>query len=371
MQDWYRIGAAVFAGLVLILLGFAIFGGRQSVDTLSTRLDAIASGVDAANTAIGELKGQGGAAVTDPALQQGIADLTKAVGAANTTLADIQAKVSVAPADLAPGIADLAKSVSAANTTLADIQAKVSVAPADLAPGIADLAKSVSAANTTLADIQAKVSAPAPDLGLADLKTAVDNANAALARLEAANAKAATGDSIAGLKTDLATITQSLTDVTGRIAAQPPADNSAVLAAIADLKQTLAAIEAKLGAAVAPVAGPGFEAVMTVHYSAVNSTDDAGDVDQVVIPEVAQVIEDHRACRITVSGHADTVGSDQSNYALAERRAASVVDRLKAKFGAVDIVQKAYGERRLLGLTNDQVDELLNRRVEVSVRCAA
>ncbi len=110
---------------------------------------------------------------------------------------------------------------------------------------------------------------------------------------------------------------------------------------------------------------------MTVHYSAINSTDDGGDVDQVVIPEVAQVLEDHRACGITVSGHADTVGSDQSNYALAERRAASVVDRLKAKFGAVDIVQKAYGERRLLGLTGDQVDELLNRRVEISVRCAA
>jgi outer membrane protein OmpA-like peptidoglycan-associated protein len=83
-------------------------------------------------------------------------------------------------------------------------------------------------------------------------------------------------------------------------------------------------------------------------------------------------------CKITVSGYSDTSGSDQQNLDLSKQRAKLVADRLRSEFDhgglsrsgvkQIDEVE-SWGERRLAFWTNDEVNELRNRRVEITVGC--
>lgn len=71
--------------------------------------------------------------------------------------------------------------------------------------------------------------------------------------------------------------------------------------------------------------------------------------------------------RFRIEGHTDTVGSDEANRILSERRAAAVRDYLIAKFG-VDpgrLVAVGLGETQLLVPTPDEVPNARNRRVQV------
>ena len=68
-----------------------------------------------------------------------------------------------------------------------------------------------------------------------------------------------------------------------------------------------------------------------------------------------------------IEGHTDTVGSPEANKSLSERRAATVVDYLVAKFN-VDrgrLEAAGMGEDGLLVQTPQQVSEPRNRRVQV------
>ncbi len=68
-----------------------------------------------------------------------------------------------------------------------------------------------------------------------------------------------------------------------------------------------------------------------------------------------------------IEGHTDTVGDDQTNLALSERRAKAVVDYLVAKFAveAARLVAVGKGKQDLAVKTPDQTPEAANRRVVV------
>jgi outer membrane protein OmpA-like peptidoglycan-associated protein len=72
---------------------------------------------------------------------------------------------------------------------------------------------------------------------------------------------------------------------------------------------------------------------------------------------------------VVVIGHTDSVGSDQYNDALAQKRAEAVRAMLAARgIAPQDIVAIGRGKRDLLVPTPDGVAEPRNRRVEIVVR---
>ena len=75
------------------------------------------------------------------------------------------------------------------------------------------------------------------------------------------------------------------------------------------------------------------------------------------------------APEITVIGHTDTMGALEANDVLSQERAATVRDiLLEAGIQAVSMDIAGRGEREPIIRTPDDVDEPLNRRVEISVR---
>ena len=80
---------------------------------------------------------------------------------------------------------------------------------------------------------------------------------------------------------------------------------------------------------------------------------------------------DNRDCTALVRGAADTVGRDKDNYELSKRRAAKVSELLTKEFGLPKdrISIETTGERGLASPTLDSVDALVNRRVDVRIRC--
>ncbi|MDR7095983.1 OmpA family protein [Hydrogenophaga laconesensis] len=72
---------------------------------------------------------------------------------------------------------------------------------------------------------------------------------------------------------------------------------------------------------------------------------------------------------LVVIGHTDTVGSDESNTALAMQRARSIAERLRdagIRVGALTL--ESHGEKNPLVPTRDGVAEPRNRRVQVTIR---
>lgn len=85
--------------------------------------------------------------------------------------------------------------------------------------------------------------------------------------------------------------------------------------------------------------------------------------------EVRQKIKGFPAAQVTVIGHADRVGTAESNDALSLKRAAAVRDLL-VQIGiareAIELVGR--GEREPLVQTADRVAQERNRRVEIKLR---
>lgn len=80
-------------------------------------------------------------------------------------------------------------------------------------------------------------------------------------------------------------------------------------------------------------------------------------------------IVQRQAVEVLISGHTDTVGSEQSNIVLSKRRANAVRKSLIQRGVAQKTIKiTAYGENKLLVETADNINELKNRRVEINVR---
>jgi outer membrane protein OmpA-like peptidoglycan-associated protein len=87
-----------------------------------------------------------------------------------------------------------------------------------------------------------------------------------------------------------------------------------------------------------------------------------------VLDSVALVLKEYDKTIIDVSGHTDSVGSDQTNQALSERRAGTVGQYLRSK-GVEDqrIATAGYGKAHPVA-TNDTPDgRQQNRRVELTL----
>lgn len=84
---------------------------------------------------------------------------------------------------------------------------------------------------------------------------------------------------------------------------------------------------------------------------------------------VKREILERVASEVTLIGYTDRVGSEQSNDELSRRRAESVRDLLLEAGippGKIEVVGR--GERDPVVPTADEVDEPLNRRVEINLR---
>ena len=93
-------------------------------------------------------------------------------------------------------------------------------------------------------------------------------------------------------------------------------------------------------------------------------------------PESAPVVDEIRAeiaarpgAEVQVTGHTDTVGSDDDNDALSQKRAEEILNLLANKgFDRTIMSAVGRGERELKVPTGDNVSSPVNRRVEVIVR---
>lgn len=79
-------------------------------------------------------------------------------------------------------------------------------------------------------------------------------------------------------------------------------------------------------------------------------------------------VQERKPCDLSVIGHTDTVGDNDSNRELALKRAESVANALKEHGVTHSFDIRYYGENDLAVPTADNVDEPRNRRVEVEVR---
>lgn len=75
------------------------------------------------------------------------------------------------------------------------------------------------------------------------------------------------------------------------------------------------------------------------------------------------------AADVTIAGYTDTVGGKAINQQLSYKRSAAIADQIrKNRAPTLEISQDAYGKTMLAIQTPDNASELLNRRVEVSIR---
>lgn len=101
----------------------------------------------------------------------------------------------------------------------------------------------------------------------------------------------------------------------------------------------------------------------------VSGSADIGSYDK-EIDGIIDTVKSRKSCDIVVIGHCDSVGSNADNEAISKARAANVKQALIDK----GIPEKCIGEIRFYGesdlfiQTGDNVDEPLNRRVEVEIR---
>jgi OOP family OmpA-OmpF porin len=90
---------------------------------------------------------------------------------------------------------------------------------------------------------------------------------------------------------------------------------------------------------------------------------------QALMPEIFAEIKKRAGADLEITGHTDTVGSEEVNDAFSLRRAAEVTSYLFSQGLDKTIVRIAgRGERELREQTPDETPSAINRRVEVIVR---
>jgi OmpA-OmpF porin, OOP family len=122
-----------------------------------------------------------------------------------------------------------------------------------------------------------------------------------------------------------------------------------------------------VSAAAAPPAASGPAVNLTVNF-ANGSADLTPDAIR-TLDQLGQALssKDLAGYRFRIEGHTDTVGSQDYNRSLSERRAEAVVDYVAKKYGVDPSRLQAVGmgEEGLLVSTPAQTPEPRNRRVQV------
>ncbi len=83
--------------------------------------------------------------------------------------------------------------------------------------------------------------------------------------------------------------------------------------------------------------------------------------------EVGAMLKDHPELRLQIEGHTDNVGSEASNLALSDKRAAAVKQSLVANFGidAGRLESKGFGPSKPAAPNDTPEGRQTNRRVEI------
>lgn len=88
-----------------------------------------------------------------------------------------------------------------------------------------------------------------------------------------------------------------------------------------------------------------------------------------IMPRILAEIRKRPAADVTIAGYTDTVGGKAINRQLSRKRSAAITELIqKSRVRPLEISQGSYGKAMLAVETPDNTPELLNRRVEVSVR---
>jgi len=89
---------------------------------------------------------------------------------------------------------------------------------------------------------------------------------------------------------------------------------------------------------------------------------------QATLDQIAQSLRDYPNSLVDVYGHTDTVGSTASNQTLSEERARAVANYLINRGVASNRIRwQGFGETQPKVATGDNVNEPLNRRVEIKI----
>jgi outer membrane protein OmpA-like peptidoglycan-associated protein len=86
------------------------------------------------------------------------------------------------------------------------------------------------------------------------------------------------------------------------------------------------------------------------------------------LAKIAGIVQAHPGLRLQVGGHTDSVGSEEFNERLSERRADAVRDFLVHQgVAASSITAQGFGESRPIATNDTAAGRQLNRRVEIVV----
>lgn len=86
------------------------------------------------------------------------------------------------------------------------------------------------------------------------------------------------------------------------------------------------------------------------------------------LQQVAKIMNDYPQTRVMVAGHTDSVGSNESNQKLSERRANAVKNLLVNNgVNANRIVAKGYGETQPIASNDTAAGRQQNRRVKITI----
>ena len=95
------------------------------------------------------------------------------------------------------------------------------------------------------------------------------------------------------------------------------------------------------------------------------------DSSKKLLPEIIRELKSRNPIEVYLIGHADRVGPERYNVSLSHKRASSMKDTLtSAGIKSKMILISFYGETKPLIVTDDEVAEPLNRRVEIVAKYA-
>lgn len=402
----YSLVTAVISALAIFVLALVVWNvAARQHDFAVEKFAALDSRINQTGERLADIKKVLSVEKTANDLER----LNTELGKANETLTQLQKQLSLDSVKTA--VARLDAKLGETEKMLADI--KKSTATDSLASALAPLNTRLGESEKTLADIKTSIASDGLKSSLAPLDAKIDKANAALAGLltkpdDATRGQALTQieDAIKSLKTEMAGTTPLNAKLTDAVASLdkiqktlPVLETAAKESAARDAKlqaELLQAISksdrpansepARAAADGKPTADlivlhvprpdsprppkPGDIPPMTVRFDKIGGLDDKGQAERIAA-EIREAVKGRTGCSIGVAGHADTLGGDAVNHRISKKRAREIAAKLKTAFAGTDIriSETAWGERRLQEWTPNNVADVANRRVDISIDC--
>jgi flagellar motor protein MotB len=271
-------------------------------------------------------------------------------------LADLQKAAALS------GVTDqldqLGANLKSVDSTLADI--KRAVLNQNLASQIDALNDKIESLNDSLVETQKATSLDVKkELASLNDKMKGEFQMASASRGQATATLQNTIDSLKKSIDDVSTLRAKLADDLGKIeSAMKPQPKNAVVVYLHMPNSN------NLGENVAPVLP------LSIEFQKIGSADDSGQA-AMIIPKLKGIIEGRTGCTISVAGFADTLGGDQVNLEISQKRARNIAQKIKNALAGsgVQVNEAAWGERRLKDWTPDGTANESNRRVDIAVNC--